>query len=117
MREIPMATRLPDRLGSPLVGSVAMATAPPSRPEEGPSRKPRIPFRGSKPAEGEQPPGWHVEPAPDGRGAPKPPRQGWMPGGRARLLLIIVALFALNAWVVSTFPDEKTRIDIPYFPT
>ena len=58
-------------------------------------------------------------PGSDGRGAPKEepqsrfnlPRPGW------RFLLVVVALFALNAFLASKVPDRDARIRIPYNPT
>jgi cell division protease FtsH len=59
--------------------------------------------------------GWRVEPGPDGRGAPKPPR---MPRFGWRIALLIAGLFAIN-FVISTtlFPAKKDRVRIPYSPT
>ncbi len=69
------------------------------------------------PPQGEGHPGWRVQPAPDGRGAPpagKPPRLprvGW------RFVLLVVALFALNFWLSTIFAKQTTRVRIPYTPT
>jgi cell division protease FtsH len=68
----------------------------------------------SEPAE-KRSPGWHVDPAPDGRGGPAegtPPRVSWV----RRWLPFFVALLALN--MVLSFltgaPVERTRV--PYQP-
>src|SRR5436190_22707425 len=89
---------------------VSRASAPPAeRPPAPPSAKP--------PARGDGPPGWRVEPAPDGRGAPPPqkpprvPRLGW------RFVLLVLALFALNYWLMTLFATQTTRVRIPYTPT
>jgi cell division protease FtsH len=59
--------------------------------------------------------GWRVQPAPDGRGSPQPPR---MPRPGWRIALFIVALFALNLLITTTFfPAKKDRVRIPYSPT
>jgi cell division protease FtsH len=58
-------------------------------------------------------PGWRVE------GAPTPEREGdgggrfRLPGGR-RFLWILVALLALNWFIVYLIPDREDRLDVPY---
>ena len=58
-------------------------------------------------------PGWKVEGAP-ATGA-KPPQRGrwWLPGGR-NFWWILLALLALNWFIVSLIPDRASRLDVPY---
>jgi cell division protease FtsH len=68
------------------------------------------------------PRGWHVSPAPDGRGKPeqkkepsrrppRPPRIGW------RWIAFVVAAFALNYVLATTFgPKENVQVTVPYSP-
>jgi cell division protease FtsH len=65
----------------------------------------------------QQPPGWRVTPAPDGRGRQptKPPTRG--PSRWPLLVFLIVALLALNFWVSSEVLGPNPRVSIPYFPT
>jgi cell division protease FtsH len=59
--------------------------------------------------------GWRVQPSPDGRGSPEPPR---MPRFGWRIVVFIIALFALNFIITTTFfPAKKERVRIPYSPT
>jgi cell division protease FtsH len=59
--------------------------------------------------------GWRVDPAPDGRGAPAPPKRPMIPWGR-RFIWFVLALLALN--LVLSFmtgrPEERRRV--PYQP-
>jgi cell division protease FtsH len=63
-------------------------------------------------------PGWRVTPAPDGRG-------GRQPGERPRpsrnvrvwIVLVVIALFAINLWVSSQALKPNARVRIPYSPT
>jgi cell division protease FtsH len=59
-----------------------------------------------------------VTPAPDGRGG-KQQAQGQPPrrGGRWLLVLLVVALLAINLWVSSQALQPKARVQIPYSPT
>jgi cell division protease FtsH len=93
-----------------------MATTPSGGQGTSGRRPPRSGQQERTPARGQHH-GWRVEPAPDGRGAPPPPRQGFMSQRTLRVILVVVALLALNAYIVSTIPDKHHRIDIPYFPT
>ena len=61
-------------------------------------------------------PGWRVDPGPDGRGAPKPPRQGF-PRLGYRVLGIIAVFLVLNAVIASLLPSGEERLRIPYSPT
>ncbi len=67
-----------------------------------------------------RPAGWRVTPAPDGRGRPattggaKPPSG---PNARWLVVLLIVALLALNFWISSQALKPTTRVRIPYSPT
>src|SRR3954462_5590193 len=65
----------------------------------------------------ENPQGWRVQPAPDGRGMPpeKPPATSNVLGGR--FLLFVLILFAISRWVSSLLPSGHERIRIPYSPT
>jgi cell division protease FtsH len=62
-------------------------------------------------------PSWRVEPAPDGRGAPPPPRPPLMPRNRRGTFIgVLVALLAVNfilAFVTGS-PEQRTRV--PYQP-
>ena len=67
--------------------------------------------------ERQQPSGWRVQPAPDGRGAqPDRPRSPWEGFGR-RWLAIVLVLFALNLWISSLIPSGPERIRVSYSPT
>jgi cell division protease FtsH len=60
-------------------------------------------------------PGWRVQPAPDGRGAPPDPKPPMIPRSR-RFIAILLGLLALNfviAFFTST-PPERTQV--PYSP-
>ncbi len=61
-------------------------------------------------------PGWRVDPAPDGRGAPeqKPPM---IPFSLRRFLAIISLLFLLNYLFVALVAPPEKRERIPYTPT
>ncbi len=60
-------------------------------------------------------PAWRVEPAPDGRGAPPPPKPPMIPRSR-RFLMVLLALLALN-FVVAFFTSQPTeRAQVPYSP-
>ena len=81
--------------------------------------RPSEPNRRSPERPAGAPPSWRIDPGSDGRGAPKEepqsrfnlPRPGW------RFLLVVLALFALNAFLASKVPDRDARIRIPYNPT
>ncbi|HWD84951.1 MAG TPA: ATP-dependent zinc metalloprotease FtsH [Solirubrobacteraceae bacterium] len=61
-------------------------------------------------------PGWRVTPAPDGRGQPpQGPRRGR--NQRMILVLVVVALLAVNLWVSSKALSPNQRVQIPYLPT
>jgi cell division protease FtsH len=66
------------------------------------------------PAADEQP-GWHVEPAPGGRGAPKPAKPPMFPRSRW-FLAFLVGLLALNLLIsfLTGGPEERPRV--PYQP-
>jgi cell division protease FtsH len=60
------------------------------------------------------PRGWKVDPAPNGRGTP-PPRSG----GRFRwvgFVAFLLALLAINSWLVSQVQGPEPRIRVPYSP-
>jgi cell division protease FtsH len=58
-------------------------------------------------------PGWKVEGAP-ATGADPPPRGRFrLPGGR-NFWWILLALLALNWFIVSLIPDRESRLDVPY---
>ena len=91
-------------------------SSPPERP---PERRPSRLF-GRRDSDEQPPaPGWHVEPSPDGRGAPTPPakRPRFSMSRHGMLVAVIVALFALNIWIVSTIPDKHARATIDYSGT
>jgi cell division protease FtsH len=63
-------------------------------------------------------PGWRVTPAPDGRGrkgtGPGPPN---IPNARWLVVLVIIAVLALNFWISSQALKPASRVQIPYSPT
>jgi cell division protease FtsH len=63
----------------------------------------------------DDPPGWHVDPAPDGRGAPPPPKPPMLPRSRA-LIAFFLGLIALNVLIsfLTGGPGERPRV--PYQP-
>ncbi|MGO9909411.1 MAG: ATP-dependent zinc metalloprotease FtsH [Solirubrobacteraceae bacterium] len=90
---------------------------------EQPSRRDSIPGlrRGSPTRPGGLPPpqqpGWRVTPAPDGRGRP-PDKPTGRPTPRWPLLIVLIlALLALNFWVSSQVLQPNPRVSIPYTPT
>ena len=70
-----------------------------------------------KPPDRDKSPGWRVQPGPDGRGAPPPPKQPMLPRFGWRFVALIIALFALNYWVGSLFTKPEERVRVPYNPT
>ena len=71
----------------------------------------------SGPAPRERGPGWKVQPAPDGRGAPPAPRPPLMPKQRRGRWLAFFAgllLFNLLFSFITARPEERTRV--PYEP-
>ena len=90
---------------------------------EQPSRRDSTPRlrRGSPTRPGGLPPqpqpGWRVTPAPDGRGRP-PDKPTGRPTPRWPLLIVLIlALLALNFWVSSQVLQPNPRVSIPYTPT
>jgi cell division protease FtsH len=82
---------------------------PPSSPQR--RRRPAPP----PPAAEDRGPPWRVEgaPAPEEKPAEGGRRLPRMPGG-SRFWWILLALLALNWFVVSLIPDRASRIDVPY---
>src|SRR3954468_22186039 len=68
-----------------------------------------------RPPETDERKGWRVEPAPDGRGAPPPPKPPMLPRGR-KCIALILALFALNFVVAFITGGPEQRTQIPYSP-
>src|SRR5262245_61634618 len=93
-------------------------STPPSPPPRPPERQdgPGFPRRGGDDSKGKQqhrhP--WRVEPSPDGRGAPPPPKPPMLPGFARRIWPFLLLLFVLNYWIASTIPDHKARVELPY---
>ncbi|MDX6566636.1 MAG: cell division protease FtsH, partial [Gaiellales bacterium] len=87
----------------------------PTQPPRPPERSGGPPLRRSD-GDGKKPHHfpWKVEPSPDGRGAPPPPKPPMLPRFTRRIWPFLLILFALNYWVASTIPDKKARVDIPY---
>jgi cell division protease FtsH len=90
---------------------------------EQPSRRDSIPGlrRGSPTRPGGVPPqpqpGWRVTPAPDGRGRPPTKPKGGPTPRWPLLIVLILALLALNFWVSSQVLQPNPRVSIPYTPT
>ncbi|MBV8218169.1 MAG: ATP-dependent zinc metalloprotease FtsH, partial [Solirubrobacterales bacterium] len=64
----------------------------------------------------QQPPGWRVTPAPDGRGRqPAKPPTG--PNIRWLAVVLVIGLIALNFWISSQALSPSPRVRIPYSPT
>jgi cell division protease FtsH len=84
-------------------------------PDPPPTPLPAAPER-EQPREGKIP-SWRVEPAPDGRGAPPPPRPPLMPRNRRGTFIgVLVALLALNFILALATGGPETRTRIPYEP-
>ena len=88
----------------------------PTPPPRSPERPGGPPLRRSNEGDGKKPHHfpWKVEPSPDGRGAPPPPKPPMLPRFARRVWPFLLILFALNYWVASTIPDKKSHVDIPY---
>jgi cell division protease FtsH len=86
--------------------------------DPGPAAGPPPAQRGERgPPRGDDGPGWKVQPAPDGRGAPPAPRPPLMPKqGRGRWIAFIAGLLLFNLVFsfVTARPEERTRV--PYEP-
>jgi cell division protease FtsH len=83
----------------------------PRRPQSSPRLRPP----GGPSQQQQQPPGWRVTPAPDGRGRPAKPPSG--PNIRWIAVLLVVGLIALNFWISSEALSPSPRVRIPYSPT
>src|SRR5690242_21935224 len=80
-------------------------------PSSSPASSTSSPER-EQPREGKVP-SWRVEPAPDGRGAPPPPRPPLMPRNRRGTFIgILVALLAVKfiLALVTGSPGQRTRV-------
>ena len=88
----------------------------PTPPPRSPERPGGPPLRRSNEGDEKKPHHfpWKVEPSPDGRGAPPPPKPPMLPRFARRVWPFLLILFALNYWVASTIPDKKARVEIPY---
>ncbi len=83
---------------------------------EQPRRRESSPrLRPGGPPQAQQPPGWRVTPAPDGRGKPGKPPSG--PNIRWIAVLLVIGLIALNFWISSEALSPSPRVRIPYSPT
>ena len=71
--------------------------------------------RAQPPAPGQN--GWKVTPAPDGRGSRLPSRPPTPPRSRWWIVLVVVALLALNLWISSRALSPNSPIRVPYSPT
>ncbi len=78
-------------------------------PPDGPEPLPAGP--GREPGQG---PGWRVEGGPPPEDKPPEGRRIPRMPGSPRIWWILVALLALNWFVVSLIPDRESRIDVPY---
>jgi cell division protease FtsH len=85
---------------------------------EAPERPPPAPPPSANPPRREDhPPGWRVEPSPDGRGAPPKPKPPMFPRFGWRFVVLLLALFALNYWLSTLFAKPEERVRVPYTPT
>src|SRR5579875_3803132 len=89
-------------------------TQPQQRSEPPRSRAPAPRGRAQPPAPGT--PGWRVTPAPDGRGAHRPPTPPRSSRTRWWIVAVIVGLLAINLWI-SSEALKPSQIKIPYSPT
>ncbi|MGI8713019.1 MAG: ATP-dependent zinc metalloprotease FtsH [Solirubrobacteraceae bacterium] len=71
--------------------------------------------RAQPPAPGQH--GWRVTPSPDGRGTPPTPRPPMPNRSRWWILVVVLALLALNLWVSSRALSPNQPVRIPYSPT
>jgi cell division protease FtsH len=67
-----------------------------------------------KPSSGDKP-GWRVQPAPDGRGAPPDPKPPMIPRSR-RFIAILLGLLALNFVIAFFTSGPPNRTQVPYSP-
>jgi cell division protease FtsH len=73
--------------------------------------------RGEGPDRGPSPPSWRVEPSPDGRGAPPPPKPPMLPTKRRKTFwAILLGLLALNVLFAVTTGDPEKSTRVPYEP-
>jgi len=97
---------------------------PSAQPPRNRSR-PSLPGRSTPPAPGPEHPGWKVEPAPDGRGAPPAPRGGKPAPGDgksplrwSRIAIVIAIALVLNIVLSQLLvPKGPSRDRVPYSPT
>jgi cell division protease FtsH len=91
-------------------------STPPTPPPRSPDRQGSPPLRRSNDddAKSKHHFPWKVEPSPDGRGAPPPPKPPMLPRFARRIWPFLIILLALNYWVASTIPDGKARVEVPY---
>ncbi len=85
-------------------------------PDE-PSRRSNPPQQGraQPPAPGQH--GWRVTPAPDGRGRRLPAKPPTPPRSRWWIVVVVVALLALNLWISSRALSPNSPVRVPYSPT
>ena len=83
-------------------------------------KRPRLPARGRmpdrRPEPDGKPPGWRVDPSPDGRGAP-PSKPPMIPFSLRRFVVILGVLLVANYLFVAIFAPAEERERIPYTPT
>ena len=61
--------------------------------------------------------GWRVTPAPDGRGSRPPSRPPTPSRSRWWIVVVVVALLALNLWLSSRALSPNSPVRVPYSPT
>jgi len=89
---------------------------PRQNPPRGPGAGSRDPGSAGGPGGPRQPPpGWRVTPAPGGRGGPPAPRTNR--NQRIIVIVIVLALLAVNLWISSRALEPNARVRIPYSPT
>ena len=81
-------------------------------PDQPPQKPP--PPQAPAPEDG-HPPGWRVHPAPDGRGAPPPPKQPMIPRSRT-LIAFLLGLLAVNLLISFLTSGAPDRPRVPYQP-
>jgi cell division protease FtsH len=86
-----------------------LATDPPSQQTAEKVPPPKTPPTTPHPS------GFRVDPAPDGRGAPPPPKQPFFPRNRV-FIFLLVGLLAVNVLIAIITSGPESRPQVPYQP-